>query len=63
MLVVILHPEFHGEGRTMQFCPQVDQFTGEVNLNKKNALAGYRLSCFNFILTSNFQALHFLLCQ
>jgi hypothetical protein len=34
MQVVILHPEFHGEGRTKPFCPRVDKLTGEENLKK-----------------------------
>jgi len=34
MLVAIHHPESHGGGKTMPFCPQAVQFTGRGILKK-----------------------------
>jgi len=34
MRVAIPHPEFHGGGKTMPFCPQAVQFTGKGILKK-----------------------------
>jgi hypothetical protein len=44
--VAIPHPEFHGGGRTMPFCLQVDQFTGRKVWKK--CVSKYRLGYFFF---------------